>query len=104
MLSEEEAEIVEETGTIAADTSFSIISSNFITNVLMAGSLTQVWSIINALQIIGYLQLLKVKTPGNATSFNSFFVELSSFEIIPVQTTTQELFYFPEVQYMKLNL
>lgn len=66
----EEAKQVEEQGSTASSSSKSAVGSNFIVNILMAGSLSQVWGMINGLQVVAHMPLFKIKSPGNVNSFN----------------------------------
>ena len=66
----EEAKQVEEQGSTASSSSKSAVGSNFIVNILMAGSLSQVWGMINGLQVVSHMPLFKIKSPGNVNSFN----------------------------------
>ena len=66
----EEAKQVEEQGSTASSSSKSAVGSNFIVNIMMAGSLSQVWGMINGLQVVSHMPLFKIKSPGNVNSFN----------------------------------
>ena len=71
---------------------------------MLAGSLNLVWGMINGLQILSYMPLFQVKTPGNASSFNKFFIEITSFEIFDTSLITAELMYMPEDDPLSLSL
>ena len=65
----------------------------------------KIWSIINSLQVIAFLALFKVKTPGNMNSFNLFFKEFADFEVIDTASeVTENLMYLPEQDSLSLNL
>ena len=42
------------------------------------------------------MPLLKIKTPGNTSGFNSFFIDIAGFDMVSTDMITNELFYFPE--------
>ncbi len=51
----------------------------------MMSALDFVWSLINNLQVVTHLFLLKSKSPANANEFNSFFLEAANFDIIEIE-------------------
>ena len=50
------------------------------------------------------MPLFKVKTPGNASSFNKFFIEMISFELFETTMLTEQFIYLPEVDPLSLSL
>ena len=64
--SEAEAASIESAGSSTEDTTASIMISNFIVTLIMAGSLNQLWSMMNGLQLAVHLPLLFVVFPANA--------------------------------------
>ena len=103
MRSQEEAEQVKSQGTTASESSKGSIISNFVVNILLAGSMNKIWDMIEGLQIAYHLPLFRVKSPGNVNMFNSFFSEIGGFDIVDVEDVTQELVYFPEMDAVSLN-
>ena len=96
MPSQEEADFVAESGSQAQETSRYTVGSNFIVNLLMSGSMSQIWGVIEGIQIVSYLPLYDAKIPGNVQSFLNFFDEMTSFEVLPAEEWTDELLYSPE--------
>ena len=104
MATELEVEQVTTTKESAGNASKASIVSNFLISLVLASSLGLVWGMINGLQIISYLPLFKVKTPGNAGDFNKFFIDTVSFEAFDTSKITAELMYFPEDDPLSLSL
>ena len=52
-------------------------------NILIAGSLSQVWGMINNLQMIMHAPLINVQFPGNAFMIYEVMIPIATFEIIP---------------------
>ena len=58
---------------------------------------------INGLQVVCHLPFFNVKTPGNVNTFNEFFAEIGSFNLIDTEDLDSLLFYFPEMDAISLN-
>ena len=52
-------------------------------NLLTKISLSQVWSLVNGLQVIVHLPLFNCKFPANAEMFLSKLIDVATFEILP---------------------
>ena len=61
------------------------MSSNFILNILVAGPMDQIWSLMNNLQVVMFVRLFNVKSPGNVNSFTDFFDEITSVKLFDTQ-------------------
>ena len=94
--SEEEAKNVDSASTGATSSTSSAMGSNFIINILLAGSLTQIWSILNSLQIVELVGLFHIKMPGNISAFTDFFEVITDIKIYDSEPTVNENFYLPE--------
>ena len=103
MVSGEEAKAVEESSEAASTATKSMIGSNLVVNIALAGSLNQVWGIVNGLQVVAHLPLFKVKSPGNVNTFNELFLEISNFDIVDTSTVNTKLIYWPEMDPISLN-
>ena len=99
----EQAEKINESGSAAGSGSKASVGSNVVVNVLLSGSLSQVWAMIEGLQVVCHMGLFKMKSPGNVNAFNEFFAELASFNVIDTDTVTNDFFYFPEMDAISLN-
>jgi hypothetical protein len=65
------------------------------------------WGMINVMQLIVHMPLLKVAFPENAVLFYSFIIDISNFDIIPTEKILKLLFSFSasesEEQYKRLG-
>ena len=52
-------------------------------NILIAGSLSQVWGMVNNLQMIMHAPLINVQFPGNAFMIYEVMIPIATFEILP---------------------
>ena len=93
-----EADAVDVTCDATQASSQSLLGVNFLANLLLAGSLSQVWSMINGLQIVSVLPFFNAKTPGNVSFFNEFVNNLASFDFVDVNYLTLSYLYFPETE------
>ena len=99
----EQAAKINDSGSAAGSSSKASVGSNVVVNVLLSGSLSQVWAMIEGLQVVCHMGLFKMKSPGNVNAFNEFFAELASFNVIDTATVTNDFFYFPEMDAISLN-
>ena len=58
--------------------------------------MSQIWGVIEGIQIVSYLQLFNAKIPANVQTFLGFFDEITSFEVLPAEEWTDEMLYAPE--------
>ena len=66
-------------GSAASSSSKATIGTNFVINILMSGSLQQVWAMVEPMQVIVHMTLFDVKPPGNVNAFNEYFAEIANF-------------------------
>ena len=99
----EQAAKINDSGSAAGSSSKASVGSNVVINVLLSGSLSQVWAMIEGLQVVCHMGLFKMKSPGNVNAFNEFFAELASFNVVDTATVTNDFFYFPEMDAISLN-
>ena len=50
---------------------------------------------IEGLQVVSFMPLFDIKTPGNVMAFFTFFTELTNFNIIDMEDFTYEIGYYP---------
>lgn len=65
-----------------------IVVGNVVVNLFLSGSLSLLWGMINALQIIANIPLLQVMMPANAKSFYTFIINIANFKIIDTDMIT----------------
>lgn len=78
------------------------IVGGFIAGIFMSSIMNYVWSMLDNLQIVTHLPLIKSKSPANANEFNNFFLEIASLQIVEVNLL-DEFFYFPEGEAFSLE-
>lgn len=61
----------------------------------MAGSMQQLWSLMESLQIVQHMGLYDVKTPGNVNAFSGFFTTITSMELIDTEMLFDDFWYWP---------
>ena len=76
---------------------------NFFVSLVLGSGMTQIWSILNGLQVIQLLPLFQVKPPGNIHAFKAFFAEIVSVEVLDAMEMIRELVYIPEQIPFSLN-
>ena len=77
--------------------SVALCAGNAVTNFLLAGSLNQLWGMINNLQIIIHSPLINVQFPGNAFILYDNMIVVATFDFLP----TDDFFpyIFPNVPF-----
>lgn len=60
----------------------SVVIGSGVVSLLLQGSLSMLWGMINACQIIAHLPYFNLMMPANAALFFNFVIELSEFDII----------------------
>ena len=73
-----------------------ILATTVITNLLLRSTISQIWGMINALQIIAYMTYLNVYFPANVEIFFGFIINLSEFDIFPTADILHFIFPFLE--------
>ena len=53
--------------------------------------------------MVVHMPLFHIKTPGNVNSFNTYFAEIASFDMIDFKEVTDSLGYVPEMDAISLN-
>ena len=55
---------------------------SFVVNLLLSGTLSQLWNIFNTLQLLTALPLFAINTPGNVIAMNTKFSEIANFKLV----------------------
>ena len=77
---------------------------NFIASLVLQASLSQLWSMLNSLQLIVFMPMLRnLKFPGNAMMLNEVIISVATFDLIPTDLLDEQLYYFPEEDPYSLN-
>ena len=59
------------------------LGSSFVVNILLAGSLSLLWGLINSLQLVTHFPLINVIFPTNAKTYFGVMFEIANFDLIP---------------------
>ena len=72
---------------------------------VIAGPLSQIWSLIQSIQLMNYFSLFTIKSPGNVNSLMRFIAELAKFNILGIDfdQIVQDTIYLPEQEPFTLN-
>ena len=66
----DDEDFIDSTMAVAKSSILTAFISNFAISAIFKLSLSMLWSVINALQLIVFMPLFALKYPANATSFN----------------------------------
>lgn len=83
LLSESEAESISQGAQTTQAVSSAVMGSNFLLNLILAASLSQLWSMLNGLQLAVHLPLFNLNFPANANFFIEFVIQVATFDLIP---------------------
>ena len=85
---------------MASKSTSAILSTNFVANMLLGGSLSQLWSALNCQQMISHFPLFTLlKFPENASSLNEYFLRIIQFNFIDTaQIIDRYIFDLPEAE------
>ena len=83
MLTKEDKNLVDTTSDIVGKAIIVTAASTTIINLLQGIALSQVWSLVNGLQIIVHLPLFNSKFPANSELFLSELIDIATFEMLP---------------------
>ena len=72
-----------------------VMGSNFVVTLLLAGSMNQLWSMINGLQLAVHMPLFNCAFPSNANFFITFLIDVATFDFMPGEAT-EFVFQFPD--------
>ena len=76
----DEEDFIDSTMAVAKSSILTAFISNFAISAIFNLSLSMLWSIINALQLIIFMPLFALKYPANATSFNEPITQIATFD------------------------
>ena len=76
---------------------------NVLVATLISGAMTQVYSLLNSMQVSENIKLFNVKTPGNVSMFTDFFDDLTSIRPFDPAEHLESFIYFPEQDPYSIN-
>jgi hypothetical protein len=71
-----------------------ILASSAILNLFMSIAITQIWEMINSLQVIVGLLFFNTFMPANSKLFFSFIIDMTEFEVLPSALIFEDAFPF----------
>jgi len=77
---------------------------SLILNWLLSFSLSQLWGMVNSLQIVVHFPLVNVEYPANAKLVFSYFIKIASFDMLPTDKINSVFFQFYEETAISVNL
>jgi len=66
-------------------------SGSFLVQIALAGSLSLLWGLINALQLLTHFPMVNVKWPENAMTYYSALYELANLDLVPTDMLEEKL-------------
>jgi len=79
------------------------VLSYVVINIILQGSLQQLFQSIKKLQIVVHMSLVNVSMPGNASIFFSYLLQIVAFDVIPTDNAYDAVFGFEESQPVSTN-
>ena len=74
---------METAGNVSKGAFAGIMGSSFLLNLLFTGSMNQLWSALNAVQIVVFAPMFeRLKFPSNAVTMNRSMIAVATFDII----------------------
>ena len=68
-----------------------ILISNFFINLLLSGSMTLLWGMLNCMQIVAHFYLVNIMFPANVLQLFKILVSTANFDILPTQVVIDEI-------------
>jgi len=80
--------------TVAINATRVVLASNVVLNWILSYSLNMLWGIISSMQIVVHFPLTSVAYPANASLFNSYFLTIATFDVLPTDDINAYFFTF----------
>lgn len=104
MASSQEAEVVQSASDSAQIATLATSLTQFFIGTGLQATLSLLWGVINSLQITTKLPMIgESKFPANAMEATASLVEIATFNIIPVSSLEEQIYYFPEADPFTVN-
>ena len=82
---EEEIKKMEAQAEQIKNSSSVVMGGSFALNIVLAGSLSLLWGLINSLQLVTHFPLTNITFPMNAKTYFSVMFEIGNFDLIPTE-------------------
>jgi len=89
-------ETVDLTAVVTSGTCSYIMLAEFSVSLLLAKSMNKLWDFLNGLQVVQFQRLFDTYTPGNVSSFQDFFGEITRMELFSIVNLIKWYTYVPE--------
>ena len=66
------------------------------TNLLLAGSISLIWSFVNALQMLMFIAMCQISFPSTVKMLYKILIPMASLDIIPSELSTDLIFSFSD--------
>jgi len=80
-----------------------LVFGNFLINLLLQGSLQQLFSTIKKMQILVHMALVNVSLPANASMFFAYLLQIVAFDVVPTDNAYDTIFSFEESKPVTTN-
>ena len=103
--SSSEAVAIQTAGEAAVVSTVVVLGSNFALNLVLSGSLNQVWSMLNSLQASVRAPMYEnLKIPANAMMLTRILIQVASFDLInTAEWIDPYVYYLPEEDAYSIN-
>ena len=86
----EETKLFLSSGEGFGDFTNAAVVGNFAMNLLLSGTMTYLWGLLNSLQIVAHFPLINLMMPANAQMVFRMLVQIATFEFIPIGPLIEE--------------
>ena len=86
-LSSDMADVLQNAADVAGASTVSITAGNFVLNIILAGSLSSLWQMIESQQLVVIMPMFNVIIPANAAILFNVLMQVAAFDPIPAEDT-----------------
>lgn len=91
-LSEAQGKAIESAGSSVSTTTASTIAANIALSFILGASLSQLWSMINGVQIMAHIMLIQIVFAANISMMISYIMEIATFDLIDTDDPYEDIF------------
>ena len=84
MKSESESQKVSAVSDVAQSSAVSAIVLTFVVNAALGFGMSNVYDMLNSLQLMATVEYMNVFTPANVSSYYKFIIKMAEFDILPL--------------------
>ena len=86
-LSDDLADVLQSAADAAGASTLSLTAGNFVLNIILAGSLSSLWQMIESQQLVVIMPMFNVMIPANAAILFNVLMQVAAFDPIPAEDT-----------------